>query len=64
VASALALAASEPFDVLLSDLGLPDASGHELMRQLVARGQRLPAIALSGYGMASDVAQSRQAGQR
>ena len=48
--------------MLLSDLGLPDGSGHDLMRQLVASGKRLPGIALSGYGMAADVQQSREAG--
>lgn len=50
------------FDLLISDIGLPDASGYDLMRQLAARGHRIPAIALSGYGMATDRVQSREAG--
>jgi two-component system, chemotaxis family, CheB/CheR fusion protein len=62
VATALELAGQERFDVLVSDLGLPDGSGHDLMRKLVASGRGLPAIALSGYGMAADVQQSRDAG--
>jgi two-component system CheB/CheR fusion protein len=62
VATALELVDQESFDVMLSDLGLPDGSGHDLMRALAARGKRLPAIALSGYGMAADVQASRDAG--
>ncbi len=37
-------------DLLISDLGLPDGSGLELLRKLRARGHNYPAIALSGYG--------------
>jgi CheY-like chemotaxis protein len=49
------------FDVLLSDLGLPDGSGHELMREF--RGTvPVHAIALSGYGMDTDIAESLAAG--
>ncbi len=43
-------------------LGLPDRSGVELVRELRSRGQRLPAIALSGYGQEEDVNRSREAG--
>ncbi|MEN3942675.1 ATP-binding protein [Prosthecobacter sp. SYSU 5D2] len=49
------------FDLLISDLGLPDGSGHELMEQLAAR-RPLPAIALSGYGMEEDIKKSLVAG--
>jgi len=62
VASALALAGVHTFDLLLSDLGLPDASGLELMRELRQRGLRLPGIALSGYGQEEDVRRSHDAG--
>ncbi len=58
---ALETAAANRFDLVISDLGLPDQSGHQLMRQL--RQQfGLSGIALSGYGMEDDVAQSREAG--
>ncbi len=50
------------FDVLVSDLGLPDGTGYDLMREIDARGRRPKAIALSGYGMAEDVLRSREAG--
>jgi PAS domain S-box-containing protein len=62
VQTALNAASRETFDVLVSDLGLPDASGLDLMRRLRATGQRLPAIALSGYGQEHDVKASRDAG--
>jgi hypothetical protein len=60
VASALAHAA-EPLDVVVSDIGLPDGSGLELMRRLRAR-RPVAGIALSGYGTSEDVARSRAAG--
>ena len=56
------LAAAGPgIDLVLSDLGLPDGSGLDLMRELKAR-HGLRGIALSGYGMEEDVRQSREAG--
>ena len=42
--------------------GLPDLSGHELMRRLHTRFN-LPGIALSGYGMETDLAQMRKVGK-
>ncbi|MHB8903162.1 MAG: hybrid sensor histidine kinase/response regulator [Thermoguttaceae bacterium] len=62
VATALQLAHREPFDLLLSDLGLPDSTGHDLMRQLRRDGLTLPGIALSGYGRAADIRASYEAG--
>jgi DNA-binding response OmpR family regulator len=62
VAAALDMAARRRFDVLVSDLGLPDRSGLDLIRMLRARGATVPAIALSGYGQEKDREQSRAAG--
>lgn len=61
LAEARSLLQKGGIDLLLSDLGLPDGSGHELMREM--KGKRtLPAIALSGYGMEQDVKESLAAG--
>lgn len=61
VASALQLAAAEPFDILVSDIGLPDATGYELMEEIRDR-YGIKGIALSGYGMDDDMHKSREAG--
>lgn len=61
VAAALECADKEAFDILVSDIGLPDGSGLDLMRALVAR-QPIRGIALSGYGQEEDVRRSRDAG--
>lgn len=58
---ALDLAERHHFDIVISDLGLPDQSGLELMRQLRDRFG-LRGIAVSGYGMDEDVAKSHSAG--
>jgi PAS domain S-box-containing protein len=60
-AGALELAANEPFDLILSDIGLPDASGYHLMRQ-IKRNHGICGIAMSGYGMDEDIRKSREAG--
>jgi two-component system, chemotaxis family, CheB/CheR fusion protein len=56
-----AAANARRIDLLISDLGLPDGSGHDLMRELAAR-HGLRGIALSGYGMDVDIGKSREAG--
>ena len=62
VATALRVATQNQFDLLVSDIGLPDGSGDDLMRQLQDKGRKLPSIALSGYGTEQDIARSRAAG--
>jgi len=61
LSSALAAANAERFDLLLSDIGLPDGTGLDLMRRLgpayAGRG-----IALTGYGMEEDVRSTTNAG--
>ncbi len=61
VKSALVLAAGHSFDVVVSDIGLPDGDGIEMMLQLTSE-YGLRGIALSGYGMAEDFAKTQEAG--
>src|SRR6266581_4299362 len=49
------------FDLLISDIGLPDRSGYDLMREL-RESKGLPGIALSGFGTEHDVSKARAAG--
>ncbi len=49
------------YDVVISDLGLPDGSGLDLMRSLQAI-RPVIGIALSGYGTEEDVRQAKEAG--
>jgi signal transduction histidine kinase/ActR/RegA family two-component response regulator len=54
-------ASEENFDLVISDIGLPDRSGYELMQELHAT-KGLRGIALSGFGMENDIARARDAG--
>ena len=49
------------FDVLISDLGLPDGDGCTLMTALKAKRRDLRGVAISGCGMVSDLSRSRAA---
>jgi signal transduction histidine kinase/ActR/RegA family two-component response regulator len=61
VRSAMEAAVRNRFDLLISDIALPDGSGMELMIQLHAIS-RLPGIAISGFGNNGDIEKSLQAG--
>jgi len=61
VRSARALAASVKFDLLLSDIGLPDGNGWELLEELCT-DRSIRAIAMSGYDTDADRARSKAAG--
>lgn len=60
VASAIAMARDRLPDLLISDLGLPDGSGLQIMRELLSQGVK--GIALSGFGMEDDLRRSDEAG--
>jgi CheY-like chemotaxis protein len=65
VREAIEIAGAGDFDLLISDLGLPDGTGIDLLRALRADAggtQRFHAIALTGFGMDEDVARTRAAG--
>jgi CheY-like chemotaxis protein len=61
VQSALTVAQHESFDLLISDIGLPDGTGLELMKQIQAI-RPTKGIALSGYSSSEDVRDARDAG--
>ena len=66
VREALQMLEVERFDVLVSDIGLPDEDGYGLIRQIrqheAAHGGFLPAVALTGYARAEDRARILAAG--
>jgi CheY-like chemotaxis protein len=59
-AQALALALSDPPDLILMDMGLPVLSGWQATQQLKAATQTcaIPVIALTAYAMAEDQARA------
>ena len=62
VTEALAHSSSgQKFDLLISDIGLPDGSGNEIMRELRTR-MSIRGIALSGFGHEDDIRRSEEAG--
>ncbi len=65
VKGALAALGEGDYDVLISDIGLPDGDGWELLRQVPIRLVRpLFAVAMSGFGLNADHARSKDAGYR
>jgi DNA-binding response OmpR family regulator len=58
---AIARAGEQEFDLMVSDIGLPDRSGYELMQELHS-SKNMRGIALSGFGMENDVTRAREAG--
>ncbi len=63
IAQALEVAREYEFDLLVSDIGLPDGRGTDLLERVEQqRGECPPAIAMSGFGMEDDLERSRAAG--
>ena len=58
--SAINLGTNQQFDVLISDLALPDGNGIHLMQKLASKPHL--AIALTGFGMENDIRKSYEAG--
>ena len=59
--SALEILETSRFDALISDIGLPDRSGYELVIEAKCK-QTLKAVALSGFGTEADIRRSAEAG--
>jgi PAS domain S-box-containing protein len=61
VKEALTLADLHSFDLLISDIGLPDGTGLDVMRHMRSH-QAIKGIALSGFGQEDDLQRSAEAG--
>ncbi|HEU5396782.1 MAG TPA: response regulator, partial [Verrucomicrobiae bacterium] len=60
VASALAM--KNDFDLVISDIGLPDGNGYELFKAIRRKLPTVRGIALTGYGSEDDRLRSRESG--
>ena len=61
VAQARKIAGDHQFELLISDIGLPDGNGNDLMNEL-REAYGVKGIALTGYGMEEDIARGKAAG--
>jgi CheY-like chemotaxis protein len=59
--TALEMVQSEKFDVVLSDIGLPDGSGYDVISE-AKRRQPIKAVALTGFGTDEDIRRGKEAG--
>ena len=59
--SAKAFIKAKRFDAVVSDLGLPDGSGYDVIRH-AKRRQQLTGVALTAWGEPNDIERGRQAG--
>ena len=63
-AQGIELAEQSPFDVIVSDVGMPGIDGHKMMSAIREGGTnaQTPSIALTGYGTLRDVEKAKAAG--
>jgi CheY-like chemotaxis protein len=61
IAKAREIARQDKFDFLISDIGLPDGNGNDLMSEF-QKLYGLKGIALTGYGMEEDITRGKAAG--
>ncbi|HET6976484.1 MAG TPA: ATP-binding protein [Pyrinomonadaceae bacterium] len=63
-ADALRIASKDEFDVILSDISMPEMDGFEFLRRLrtFAGRQEVPVIAITGFGRSDDIKRARDAG--
>ncbi len=59
---ALALARDDSFDLLILDLGLPGMDGHEVLRGMRARGERMPVVVLTARDGVDDTVRGLEGG--
>ncbi|HKG58739.1 MAG TPA: ATP-binding protein [Pyrinomonadaceae bacterium] len=63
-ADALRIAAETEFDVILSDISMPEMDGFEFLQRLrkIDGRQNVPVVAITGFGRSDDIARARAAG--
>ena len=63
-AEALRIAAGHEFDVVLSDISMPEMDGYEFLQRLrqIEGKQHVPVLAITGFGRRGDVERARAAG--
>ena len=61
---ALQIAGTRSFDLIISDISMPEMDGYELLKNIrgLTKGGNLPALALTGYGRSHDVTRARAEG--
>jgi two-component system, chemotaxis family, CheB/CheR fusion protein len=62
VGEAVALVKQSNFDLVISDIGLPDGTGYEVFKAALKHSPATKGIALTGYGMDKDLATSKESG--
>jgi CheY-like chemotaxis protein len=62
VAEAVALGNASEFDLVISDIGLPDGTGHEAFKAIRRRSPEAKGVALTGYGMDQGLIRSKDSG--
>jgi two-component system CheB/CheR fusion protein len=63
-ADALRLASEKEFDIILSDISMPEMDGFEFLQRLrqIDGRQHVPVVAITGFGRHDDVERARSAG--
>ncbi len=63
-ARGIELAEQTAFDVIVSDIGMPEIDGHKMMSAIRLQGanRQTPSVALTGYGTLRDVEKAKAAG--
>jgi PAS domain S-box-containing protein len=63
-AEALQVASEHDFDLIISDISMPEMDGYQLLQKIrsLPAAKQMPALALTGYGRSTDVARARAEG--
>ena len=62
VSEAMSICKNTHFDLIISDIGLPDGSGYDMFESIRRQSPDAKGIALTGYGMQKDLKRSEECG--